>query len=64
MEQILAIMFFLGVIAFLITGISAANPNETKKSKKTEDTMRAIFILGLASSVIGAIGLFIIWFLP
>lgn len=64
MEQILALMFFLGVIAFISMGLSAANPNETKRTKKREDTMRAIFILGLAFTLIGAFGLFIIWFLP
>jgi len=61
MEQILTLMAFLGAFIFLAMGLCIANSIEAKESRKAENIILVIMILGIASSLIGFFGLFIYW---
>jgi len=59
MEQIFALMAFLGAFTFLGMGLSIANSIEAKESVKTANIMTVIMILGIVSFLIGFFGLII-----
>lgn len=59
MIQILELMAFLGAFTFIGMGISIANSIEAKESKIASKIMFIIMILGIASFLIGFLGLLI-----
>lgn len=59
MEQILAVMAFLGGFTFLAMGLSVANSIEAKESQKASNIMMIIGIIGILSFLIGFFGLLI-----
>ena len=59
MEQIFALMAFLGAFIFISMGLCVANSIEAKESVKTANIMTVIMFLGIASFLIGFFGLII-----
>lgn len=60
MEQILALMTFLGAFTFLSMGLCIANSIEAKESERTSNIMLFIMFIGIASFLIGFFGLLIL----
>jgi uncharacterized membrane protein len=59
MEQVLALMIFLGGFTFITMGLCVANSIEAKESKRVAIIMTGITVLGALSLVVGLIGIII-----
>jgi hypothetical protein len=59
MEQILALMIFLGAFTFITMGICVGNSIEARESKRVAVIMTGITVLGAISLIIGLIGIII-----
>lgn len=59
MDQILTLMAILGGFTIFSMGLCISNSIEAKKSKRNYNIMFVIFLLGLASFLIGFFGVLI-----
>jgi hypothetical protein len=57
MTQIFILMAILGGFTFLGMGLSIGNSIEAKESEKTANIMTIIMLFGVASFIIGFVGL-------
>lgn len=62
MEQIFALMAFLGGFIFISMGLCVANSIEAKESKIVSNIMTFISILGMVSFLVGFFGLLLFEF--
>ena len=59
MEQVLALMIFLGGFTFITMGLCVANSIEAKENKRVAIVMTGITVAGALSFIIGLIGIII-----
>jgi hypothetical protein len=62
MEQIFAIMAFVGGFLFLSMGLSLSNSIEAKESELVSKILTVLLVIGLAFFLIGFLGLLFCYF--